>query len=194
MAHENVEVEIKIPVVEKKFAGVKSRLAERAEFVKESRQSDEYFTPAHRNFVEPAFPSEWLSIRERGGKTILNYKHWRPDNADVKTHCDEYETEVSDAARLRKLLDALDFRKLVTVEKKRLVYRVGNDFEIALDEVAELGFFIEIEALKDFGGVEATREKLFEYAGELGLDARKEFEKRGYPYMLMKKKGFVNLK
>ena len=64
-------------------------------------------------------------------------------------------------------------------------------FEISLDSVKELGHFIEIEAMKDFGGVEATREKLFEFAKNLGVDTS-NLDLRGYPYQLMKKKGLIN--
>ena len=59
-----------------------------------------------------------------------------------------------------------------------------------MDEVEELGFFIEIETTKDFGSVEVARKKIFELAKELGIDAS-DPDKRGYPYLLMEKKGLI---
>jgi len=59
-----------------------------------------------------------------------------------------------------------------------------------LDSVKELGNFIEIETIKDFGTVENVRERIFEFAKFLGVDIS-EPDKRGYPYLLLKKKGLV---
>jgi len=190
MANKDVEIEIKIALDKDILLRVKENLKKVATFTKKSHQTDEYFTPAHRNFVEPKFPFEWLSIRKRGDKTILNYKHWHPEDAEIRTHCDEFETETENSEQLNKMFAALNFKKLVTVEKEREVFVYNDEFEIALDAVKELGYFIEIEAIKDFGGIEATREKLFEFAKNLGCDASKTDE-RGYPYLLMKRKGLI---
>jgi len=190
MSNNNIEIEIKIPLDEKSFFKVKEKLEKIAKFVKNSHQIDEYFTPAHRNFLEPEFPFEWLSIRKRDDKVVLNYKHYYPENVEITTHCDEFETEIKNLDQLEKIFSVLNFKKLVTVEKEREVYVYNDEFEIALDIVKELGHFMEIEAIKFFGSVEATREKLFEFAKNLGIDISKT-DKRGYPYLLMKKRKLV---
>lgn len=190
MANNDTEIEIKISLTEREFENIKEKIKTIAEFVKKSQQADEYFTPVHRNFIEPNFPFEWLSIRKRGEKTILNYKHFYPENAVTATHCDEFETEIKDKERLKKIFHVLDLKSLITVEKEREVYVHKDEFEIALDTVKELGHFIEIEAIKDLGSVEITREKLFEFAKNLGIDISKT-DKRGYPFLLLKKNGFI---
>lgn len=190
MANNNIEIEIKIPIDESNFLKVKEKLQKITKFVKKTEQVDEYFTPVHRNFIEPKFPFEWLSIRNRGDKFILNYKHWHPENVEVATHCDEFEAEIKNPDQIKNIFSAIDFKKLVTVEKEREVFVYNNEFEIALDIVKELGHFIEIETIKDFGSVEVAREKLFEFAKNLGIDISKT-DKRGYPYLLMKKKGLI---
>ncbi|MEW6295113.1 MAG: class IV adenylate cyclase [Candidatus Diapherotrites archaeon] len=187
----NVEIEIRFPINKNTFFKIKNKLKKTAKFVKKSHQIDEYFTPSHRNFVKPKNPFEWLSIRKRGNKAILNYKHWYyPKNSDSGTHCDEFETEISNPNQLKKIFSALDLKKLVKVEKQREVYLYKNEFEIALDKVRELGNFIEIETIKDFGNVKKAREKLFEFAGNLEIDISK-IDKKGFPYLLMKRKGFL---
>lgn len=190
MAHNDTEIEIKIPLGEKDFLRVKERIQKEAKFVKKSSQSDEYFNAPNRDFLAPAFPFEWLSLRKRGGKAILNYKHWHPENAEIHTHCDEFETEINEPEKLEKLFFALGFKKLITVEKEREVYDYNGEFEIGLDAVKDLGYFIEIEAMKDFGDVKKARKKLFEFAAKLGIDTSKPDE-RGYPFSLMKKKGLL---
>lgn len=191
MRTKNIEIEIRIPLNENTFFKLKEKLKETTQFVKSSHQMDEYFIPTHRNFLQPQNPSEWLSIRIRDGKSVLNYKHWYyPENAESGTHCDEFKTQIENPDQLKKIFSALDFKKLVTVEKERELYIYNNEFEIALDLVKGLGHFIEIEAIKDFGSVEATREKLFEFAKTLGLDITKT-DKKGYAFLMTKKKGLI---
>ncbi|HLC74265.1 MAG TPA: class IV adenylate cyclase [Candidatus Nanoarchaeia archaeon] len=190
MASNNQEIEIKIPVDGVTFSHIKQKLQSTATFVKSSSQIDEYFTPPNRNFVEPFFTYEWLSIRKRGGKTIINYKHFYPENAELTTHCDEFETIIENPEQIEKIFSALNMKKLVVVEKEREVFIYKNEFEIALDRVKELGNFIEIEAMKNFGTVHETREKLFQFAKRLGIDTSNA-DKRGYPHLLMKKKGLT---
>jgi len=190
MASNDVEVEIKIQLDTATFSQIKERLKQLATFVKASQEVDDYYTPAHRDFLAPEFPFEWLRIRNKAGKTILNYKHWHPENTPHTTHCDEFETEVAKPEQLHKIFSALELKKMITVDKIRETYHYKDEFEIALDTVKELGHYIEIEALKDFGGIETTREKLLAFAQQLGIDAS-QVDKRGYPFILMEKKGLL---
>jgi adenylate cyclase class 2 len=190
MAFQDREIEIKFPVDEETFLRVRERLAQTAIGKPLSNQVDTYLTPKHRNFVEPEFPWEWLSVRRRGGKAILCYKHWHPARERIHTHADEFETEIQDPDQLEKIFRALNFGELVTVDKKREIFIFKDEFEIALDDVKGLGFFVEIEALKDLGGVDVTRKKILEFAGSIGIDTNR-IDRRGYPFQLMKKKGFL---
>ncbi len=192
MAANNTEIEIKLPLSAEAFLALKEKLNSKAKFVKESHQIDDYYTPVHRNFVGGKLPFEWLSIRKRGGKTILNYKHFYPENEWITTHCDEYETEVQSAEQVEKILSALNFSKVCIVEKTRQVF-VSSDFEIALDEVKDLGYFVEIEAMKDFGSVEETRKLLFDFAHSLGIDTSSP-DARGYAYLMCIKNGMIREK
>lgn len=188
---ENMEIEIRVPLDERTFSKVKEKLVKSSEFVKDSHQVDEYFTPAHRNFMEPHFPFEYFSVRRRGDKVILNYKHWHPENVEEATYCDEFETIVENGHNLEKMLTALNFKSLVIVEKEREIYTHNDEFEIALDTVKDLGHFIEVEAMKSFGSEEETRKKLFGFAENLGVDITKA-DNRGYPFLMMKKKGLIH--
>ncbi|MFA6322001.1 MAG: class IV adenylate cyclase [Candidatus Buchananbacteria bacterium] len=190
MAFDNTEVEIKLALTEEEYFRLTNLLAKITSNQKESKQIDEYFTPANRNFLDPKFPCEWLSLRQRGEKIILNYKHWWPEGQETFTHCDEIEVKVVDYSQTKKALETLGIKSLVTVVKVRLTYNYQNEFEIFLDSVNDLGWFIEIEALKNFGSIQTTRQKLFELAEQLGCDISQP-DKRGYPYLLLKKKGLI---
>ena len=41
----------------------------------EENQTDTYFTPAHKNFLEPEYPFQWLRIRESKKGISLNYRY-----------------------------------------------------------------------------------------------------------------------
>ena len=191
--NKNKEIEIRISLDKKSFLNKRRRLKQITKFKRKSHQVDDYFTPFHRNFVKPKFPYEWLRIGKRGNDTLITYKHFYPENAEYHTHCDEYETKIGKSNALKKIFSALNFRKLITVDKKREIYNYKNEFEISLDEVKDLGYFVEIEAKKDFGGVRETRKKIFEFTKKLGFDSFKEDKKisKGYPYLLMRKKRLI---
>ncbi|MFH1445079.1 MAG: class IV adenylate cyclase [Nanoarchaeota archaeon] len=191
MSADNKEIEIKIPLTENEFFELKERLRQIATMKNNTKHVDTYFTPPHRDFSEPQYPFEFFSIRKRGDKTILNYKHFHPPNSPETTHCDEFETEITNAEGIEKIISLLNFRQLVVVEKERETFIYKDDFEICMDKVKDLGFFIEIEAMKSFDGVEDTRNKLFEFAESLGIDTSKTAP-RGYVCMLMKKGQYAN--
>lgn len=142
------EIEIRIQLNKKSFLNLKKKVRKIAKFKRKSREIDEYFTPAHRNFVKPKYPFEWLRIGKRGNQNLITYKHFYPEYANYHTYCDEYETGIDNANSLKKIFSALNFKKLITVDKKREVCNYKNEFEIALDEVKNLGYFVEIEAKK----------------------------------------------
>ena len=187
MAANGREIELKFPVGVGDFQRVKELLDKTAIFSGASSQKDDYYTPPYRNFLEQEFPFEWLSIRKRGGKCTLHYKHFHPEGSEVFTHCDEVAVEIGSAQQFEQMLCALNFKKLVTVEKERKLYSLNNECEIALDIVHELGYFVEIEASKEFGTVDETRKRLFAVAQQFGLDTSKT-EHRGYPYLMLKRK------
>lgn len=190
MAHDNVEVEIKVQLTKEKFEKIKRKIKQSSKFVKSSRQIDSYYNSKHINFLKPKYPYRWLSVRERDGKTLLNYKHWYPEGAKHTTHCDEYETEIAEIGQLIKILKALNIEKIIRVDKKRDVYIYKNKIEISFDEVKGLGYFLEVESLKNTGGPEKTYKTLEEFVVQLGIAKIKTIP-GGYAAALMRKKGLV---
>lgn len=188
MATENIEVEIKFEVDKESFLRIKNKMKIIGKFIKKSYQSDEYLTPAHKNFLDFEHPYEWLRVGKRGGKTILNYKHWYPENVEIADYCDEFETEITNPEQLQKIFNVLNFKRVVTVEKKREVYEYGM-FEVSMDEVTDLGYFVEVEALKILETPEKTREKLLEFAKTFGVANFRVHG--GYPMALMRKNRLI---
>jgi adenylate cyclase, class 2 len=190
MAHNDIEVEIKFSCSEEDFLRIKEKLKEIAKYVKTSEQSDEYFDLANRSFLDFVHPYEWLSIRKRGGKNSLNYKNWHYNSNGDFTHCDEFEVIVDDSDKLLKIFSKINLKSIVVVDKIREVYNYKDEIEIDMDFIDELGYFIELEALKDLGGIELTRKRLLDFAKEIGIDTTNMAD-RGYAFMMMKKRGLI---
>ncbi|MBL8898730.1 MAG: class IV adenylate cyclase [Planctomycetes bacterium] len=90
---------------------------------------------------------------------------------------EERESEVSAPDDVRAILIALGCAPLLEFEKRRSTWRWGSA-EIALDEVAPLGSFLEIEA--DPAEIERAIEALGLRDGDLDV----EVEERSYPELV----------
>jgi len=146
----------------------------------EKYQKDTYYIPAHRDFTKMTPISEWLRLRE-SEKNTINYKHWHNKVTNDANSCDEYQCEV-DIKVMTKILEALDFQKIVVVEKNRQTWRYKKA-EIAIDKVTGLGDFIELEA-KEFSDIEQAKEHLFKLIEEIDADIG-ELDTKGYPWHLL---------
>lgn len=186
MAYKDQEIEIKLQITKKEFDKINHSLRKLAEYIKFSQQVDDYYTPSRNSFLKPKYPYEWLAIRFRDNKVLLNYKHWYPEGHKYTTHCDEYETEILDSNQAEKILKALNFEKIVSVKKKRKVFLYEDNLEISLDDVENLGYFIEVETTKDFGSLKKAYKKILEFTNKMGLRGSKTVP-GGYALTLLKK-------
>ncbi len=184
----NIEIEIRYEVRDKKE--LLNWLDENAEQLYTTQQIDEYFVPAHRNFLSVTPIKEWLRIRKTANKSKVTYKNWEYDEKGDTTHkAYELETEIKDSETFREIFKALDMQSAVTVEKNRIAYRYKG-FEIVVDEVAGLGVFCEIEADDVEGSLVEIRKKIENLFQEIGcLKEADEILEKGYPYALLKKEG-----
>jgi adenylate cyclase class 2 len=176
------EVEIKFPILNGE--DVIKKLNQVADFKYEAHQVDKYFNPPHRDFTKDpdGIIYEWLRLRHSDRGDSVNYKNWRP-----RTHCDEYESSISSLEDMELLLNALDIKPLITVDKVRKAW-LYKDIEISMDIEKELGYFIELEHKGNIDNIDKARQELFSMLEELGAKTGEE-DNRGYPYNLLIKKG-----
>ena len=102
-------------------------------------------------------------------------------------HCDEYEVEIDDEEMMKKLLHALRFEVIAVVNKTRLIYMVQDQYEVSLDYVEELGYFIEIEVKEYHRDILHEYDDLLKFAHSLELDLDR-IDRRGYPYYFLAQK------
>lgn len=147
-----------------------------------TRQIDAYFNAPHRDFLAPEVVTEWVRIRTGDTSSSINYKLWHL-NDPAAVHADEYETEVSDAVAARKMLEALNFTPLVTVDKTREAWRLP-DVEIVFDNVADAGDFVEFEFKGTAADPTEATEKLDALIASFGAELGEQV-KKGYPHILL---------
>ncbi|CRK55888.1 Adenylate cyclase [Alloactinosynnema sp. L-07] len=175
--------------VEKKFAlpdptALKAKLeALGAKPSEATHQIDAYFNAPHRDFTAPEAISEWLRVRTEARGSSVNFKRWHPINELIKTHADEYETKVDDVEAIRRLLEALDFKPLVTVDKTREEWKLP-EIEIVFDHVIGAGHFVEFEYKADAATVEDATERLAQFIASVGVPLGEPIN-RGYPHILL---------
>ena len=179
----NIEIEIQVQI--EKSESLISSLEKNAEFKYENQQIDEYFSPSHRSFIGVRPVKEWLRLRDSGGKFSINYKNWHYDENGKSQYCDEYETKIEDLGQLKKILDALDFKSIITVDKLRKVWHY-KAYEIAIDSVKGLGDFVEIEYIGRDGKADPKKitDEMVEFLKrtECGKIRRNYV---GYPFQLL---------
>ncbi len=186
---ENTEVELKFPLIN--FEDTIEKLNATAQISeKEEYQKDIYYVPAHRNFLEKKPVSEWLRIRQTKDGFVLNYKNWLYENNMPAVSCDEFETNFEDLNALKNILEKLNFTEIIALEKSRSTWNFKKA-EISVDEVTGLGYFIELEAKGDFNSTEEAKKYLHEILEELHISVGEQNFK-GYPYLLLEKKGLLS--
>lgn len=179
----DIETEIKIKVSKDEFKEIELFLRNNGDFLNEHRQVDTYYQPIHRKILKSGSKviNEWLRIGIRGNKKILNYKNWHDD-----FYCDEYEVEIDDEKNMDRIFKILGLEEIVTVDKMRSTYLYLDKYEIALDYVEKLGYFVEIEVKKYTESVMREYDYLLKIAKEFHLNLN-NIDKRGYPYHLIYK-------
>jgi predicted adenylyl cyclase CyaB len=178
------DIEIEIQVQLERGKGLRDFLEEEGKFISENRQVDEYYTPAHRDFVGVRPVSEWFRIRDENGSYFINYKKWQYDENGMGTYADEYETSVGDKETTRKIIQAINMRLLTTVDKTRRKY-LYKEYEVVFDSIVGLGDFVEIE----YKGTEAvdpvqTTNEMAEFLREHDC-GKIERNNGGYPMQLL---------
>lgn len=170
------EVEIKFKL--KEPDKIKEKIESRKCNFKELKQDDHIFV---KNGItsENIQPGEnILRIREENGKNYLTLKQ-------RKNHL-ELETRIEDEKVANEMLKAMDYYELVEVKKTRLECKL-NGFNLTIDNVDGIGYFMEIEkVISNENNIEKTKKEIMEFALAIGL-TEADIENQKYDQMVLKK-------
>ncbi len=187
------EVELKFrvedsPAIERRLVGLGAHFGEPA------TQVDRYFSHPARDFAQT---DEALRLRSVGDEVAITWKGPRLAGG-TKTRR-EIELPLGAIAgspsggqpatldRWTELLEALGFRRVLEVAKRRRLGRLvwkEADVELALDAVTGLGGFLELELIATKDEVPAAQARIEALAAELGCG---DPEPRSYLEMLLER-------
>jgi len=153
-----------------------------ARFLGEDFEEDTYYQHPCRDF---AATDEALRVRRRRGCPELTYKGPKRLVGGAKTRVEE-TVALCDAEGAGRVLEALGFRPVAVVAKRRRYYRL-RDVLVSLDEVRGLGCFLEAEYVGAGGPGEAV-EAIEEALRVLGLEGLRR-EARSYLELLLEARG-----
>lgn len=171
----------------------KKLLAEKVGFVEEIVVDDLYYT---RYDVEGLSPDKEgrlrsaLRLRRKGNKYYITYKYDHFGDNEVWLFSDEDETLIDDIMVMKNIFSKLLFTELVRVLNKKFYYQ-NDAYEIVLEDVFDLGYFIEIEFkgdAKNFSveDVQKKKEAMRLFLELIGIETGKEMN-AGKPELLLKK-------
>ena len=126
-----------------------------------------------------------LRVRNANGVCRLTYKG--PKKDDETTSREEIEIGIESASEMRKILAELGFYVLCEVKKQRKTYLLG-DLIVTLDDVEDLGEFIEVEG-KASNDAEYMKKKkeIFMLLNDLKLSSE-VISKKSYLEMILDEK------
>jgi len=153
-------------------------------------QHDTIFAEQDWEFTQFVTERNILRIRRENNRTVLTLK--RPGKNELDA--EEHETEISNPDSMSDMLKLMEYLPVVEVKKERQkakynqnhpspLLRKGGEIEICLDEVEELGTYIEVEKLVKEADTEKVQEELFQFLESLGI-ARSDRETHGYDTLM----------
>lgn len=179
-----LEVEQKYPVAD--LARVRDQLsALGCVFQTPIEQADLYFAHPSRDFAQT---DEALRLRRSGKNVCITYKGPKLDPT-TKTRR-EIELPIwgeHGYDQYRELLEVLGFGAVMEVRKRRVPGTIpweGAAVEVALDDVAGLGTFVELEILAPAAELDQAKQCLASLAARLGWE---QPERRGYLDLLFRR-------
>lgn len=183
----NYEVELKFPITD--LQTIQEKLESLGAVYQETiSQHDRYFNHPSRDFAQT---DEAVRIRSVGEQNRITYKGPVLDAQTKTRHEIEVPFEPGNVSQtaFAEILTKLGFRAVYDVKKSRQVWELKweeRELELALDQVENLGEFLEIEALASEEERDAARDSILRLAEKLGFGAS---ERRSYLRLLLEKMG-----
>ena len=155
---------------------------------------DEYYYDPKRDNLKPNINNqinECLRLRQKGNKNYITYKDDVFEN-NIWLYSNEYETEIKDIEVLKEILNRLGLKKLITIKNNKTTYTF-KDYEIVLEEVEDLGYFMEVEySTKEDVDIKEIKKQIQAFIDSLNLKVSKELN-IGKPELMLKKKNIKTI-
>ena len=168
------EVEVKIAI--DSYDEMEQRILNvGAEKINREVQIDSYYDHPCRTFqdtdealrVRSRQPLGKEEVDSRNGLVELTYKGPKIDRT-TKTRI-ESSAMLNDSVEITSILENLSFKLVANVTKKRQFFSLPS-ITISIDDVEDVGLFMELESVVKTKDVDHARENIFTLMEKLGLD------------------------
>ncbi len=183
---DSIEIEIKLEIEEKQYNILFNHFSKENNKHINKKQHDIYFSPENPTFFDGDIDDECIRVRIQKDKYILCYKKIYMGNDEQDIHIVEYETEVSNLGATINILKGVRINKVCDLIKNRDSFIYKNLFEISLDKVKDLGYFVEIEVYDKNIPINEANQLLLNFVKELNLDITRR-NLKGYSYLMYDK-------
>jgi len=179
-----IEVEAKIKVSNpNKY---RKKILEITKLVKKAKKIDDYYSLEQN--PKKNYPKKSLRIRKINKHYEINFKQKLSYIKGIHAK-NEQEFMVTDIRNFLNLIKDFGFKHWLRKIKYSEVYEINKNFHIELNNVKNLGWFIEIEYLAKPNEISKARNNILKIMKQLSLDKDKII-KDGYTKMLWNKKKF----
>lgn len=147
-----------------------------------------YYDPLRKNLKpnDNLEINECLRLRTKNNISYITYKVDHFEDNGKWLYSDEYETKIDDLFMITNILEKLGLKKLLTIHNSKRIYHY-QDYEIAFENVEELGYFLEVEyCTNENVDVKQIKEQIQEFINSLEINVSKELS-MGKPEMIIKK-------
>ena len=180
------EIEILVQLFDNKD-NVKEKLSN-FEYIGLNHTIDEYYYDPLRNELKPDENNQLdhcLRLRSKNDKCSITYKDDVFDG-DKWLYSNEYETDINDIFVMREIFNKLGLIKFIEINNLKETYKY-NDYEIVIEDVKDLGLFMEVEYCTDDDvDIKKIKNEIQLFIDSLELNVSEELN-IGKPEMYMKK-------
>jgi adenylate cyclase class 2 len=180
-----LEVETKIRLDESKINELRKKIKKIAKFKEKIKKTDEYYAINVNGYPKKAF-----RIRKKGSIYEVNFKKKRKNlsSKEIITK-EEFEFKLTDLDSFVRLMLDLGFSKWIKKEKisETYLYIKNKKLSIELNNVKNLGYFIELEYLCQKQELKIAKKTIIEAIKKLEIPFSK-IDNTGYTKMLFEKR------
>ncbi len=182
------EIEILVKVNDEK--GKVLSILEQFEKVGEKSVTDIYFYDPKRQDLqrnEDGGLERAFRIRNKNGQATMTYKIDYFDDDKQWIYSDEFETSIGDFDTTLKIIKLLGLEVLVTIENTKHTF-ITNKYEIVLEDVKDLGLYMEVEYLdaNDKRDASLIKKEIWDFLTSLGINISEE-SNLGKPELMLRK-------
>jgi predicted adenylyl cyclase CyaB len=182
-----LEVETKVKIDDDKVNEIREKIKKIAVFVKKGRKHDDYF--AIRRKIKSAYPKKAFRIRASKDEFEVNFKKWLTKywTYDIVVK-QEFEFKLKGKEAVEDLLELfrdLGFKEWMkkTKDNETYAYKKDKRLSIEINNVKNLGYFMEMEYLSQLAEIEKARKKIREVLKILKINPE-QIDNTGYTKML----------